>query len=420
MNEMTNLPKTMRAVRLHGVGFENVKVEEIPVPQPNDDQLLVRVDGAGVCTSLLKLIAQGREHRLLNGWDITKYPVILGDEGCVTVMAAGKNVAGRFPVNRRFAIQPAVDSPPINYRERYHNNGEGMFKVAVGYTLPGHLSEYMLIPEEVIKTDCLLPLPSDNIPYFAGALCEPFSCVISSQAHHIHLKQETPSSPRVPTLGLKRGGVTMIIGSGPMGRMHAEAALRFRPRHLIVVDVIKERLDRVRQALTSRAEKTGTKIYTVLSDESHELLKKVSQGKGADDIIVAVGNRQVQMEAQALLAKDGVLDLFGGLKKEEAIIDLDTLSVHYDETKIVGSSGGTPADVAEALRMTAAGEFDPGEHLAMAGSLDRFPQALEMVKNQETDGKIVLYPQIGPTPLRPAKDWRQAEEKAFLEERKIS
>ena len=416
--KMTNLPKTMRAVRFHGVGFDNIKIEEIPVPQPNDNQLLVRVDAAGVCTSLLKLIAQGSDHPLLNGWDVSKYPIILGDEGCVTVVAAGKNVAGRFPLNRRYATQPAVDCPPINHRRRYRGNGAGMFKVAVGYTLPGHLAEYMLVPEEVIEADCLLPLPSNEIPYFAGALCEPFSCVISAQTHHIHFEQDTPSSPRVPILGLREGGVAMVIGAGPMGHMHAEAALRFRPSHLIVVDVIKERLDRVRQALAPRAEKTGTKIYTMVSGEFQGLLKKVGQGKGADDIIVAVGHRGVQMEAQQWLAKGGVLNLFGGLKREERVIELDTLRVHYDEIKLVGSSGGTPADVAEALRMVASGEFVPGQHLALVGSLDQFPRALEMVKNRQTEGKIVLYPRICHTPLTSVKDWGWVEEGKFLTERK--
>ena len=46
MNPVPPLPKTMLAVRLHGTGFENLRVEEIPVPQPSDDQLLVRVDAA--------------------------------------------------------------------------------------------------------------------------------------------------------------------------------------------------------------------------------------------------------------------------------------------------------------------------------------------------------------------------------------
>ena len=54
----------MLAARLHGKGFENLRVETIPVPEPNQDQLLVRVDAAGVCASNLKVIAQGSDHTL--------------------------------------------------------------------------------------------------------------------------------------------------------------------------------------------------------------------------------------------------------------------------------------------------------------------------------------------------------------------
>ena len=44
---MTEIPETMQVVRLHGVGFENLKVERVPVSRPNDDQLLARVEAAG-------------------------------------------------------------------------------------------------------------------------------------------------------------------------------------------------------------------------------------------------------------------------------------------------------------------------------------------------------------------------------------
>src|SRR5882724_8867743 len=165
MNAAQPLPGTMIAVRLHGKGFENLCVESIPVPEPNPDQLLVRVDAAGVCASNLKLIAQGSDHTFINGWDLEKFPIQLGDEGCVTVVAAGENVAHRFPVGKRCVIQPAVDVPPMHFRERYRNNAEGMLKVAVGYTLPGNLAEFMLVSEEVIAGDCLLPIRDSSLPF---------------------------------------------------------------------------------------------------------------------------------------------------------------------------------------------------------------------------------------------------------------
>lgn len=414
---MTDLPRTMKAVRYHGGGLAGIHVDEVPVPEPNDNQLLARVDAAGVCTSNLKLLAQGSEHSLMNGWDPSKNPITLGDEGCVTIVKAGKNVAEQYPVGTRYATQPAVDVPPVNNLENYKNNGKGMTKVAVGYTLPGHMQEYMLIPEEVIQGECLLPLPSDDIPAFAGALCEPLSCCISAHTRHVHIEQASPAAERVPILGLLKGGIAMVIGAGPMGRLHAEAALGYSLKHLIVVDVVDARLQWVSQFIAPKAEKMGTSVHTVKSPDAKALLDQLSNGRGADDIIVAVGIKPVQVETQQWLAKGGVLDLFAGLKRGDHVIDLDTLRVHYDDIKVVGSSGGSPVDVARALKMVQDGIIDPGVHLDSVGSLDQFKRGLEMIQNTETDGKIVLYPMIPQTDLVPAQGWTRQDELTFLKEK---
>jgi len=63
MNTAKPLPKTMLAVCLHGTGFENLRVEEIPVPRPNDDQLLsTRSSGItrGTCARHTKRQCQKR------------------------------------------------------------------------------------------------------------------------------------------------------------------------------------------------------------------------------------------------------------------------------------------------------------------------------------------------------------------------
>lgn len=404
----------MQAVRLHGKGFENIKVESIPVPAPNANQALARVDAAGVCSSILKLIAQGSAHTFINGWDLGKFPVILGDEGSLTIVKAGRRVAKKYPVGKRFVAQPAVAAPPINYRERYARQAEGMEKVAIGYSLPGHLAQYMLITEETIAADCLLPLPDNAIPYFAGALCEPLSCVISAQDRHIHIYQPAPVSPRRPKLGLLEKGVCVVVGAGPMGQMHAEAALRFKPRHLIVLDIVPERIRQIAGKLEAKAKQAGARLHVAPANEGPAIIKAVSQGQGADDIIVAVGSRQAQIESQQWLAKGGVLNLFGGLKRGEHLIDLDTLRVHYDEIRLCGSSGGSPADMAAALRMVAQQQFDPGDYLAMVGSLDQFPKALALVKNMAVEGKIVLYPQIRKTELTRVQAWTHGRETEFI------
>ena len=83
------IPKTMQALIAKGRGFENLEVAEVPVPRINPDQLLARVDAAGVCTSIIKLIDQGPDHTFIRGWDMEKWPVILGDEGAITLVKIG-------------------------------------------------------------------------------------------------------------------------------------------------------------------------------------------------------------------------------------------------------------------------------------------------------------------------------------------
>ena len=122
----------MKAVVLTGKGFDSIRLVELPVPEPNDNQVLARVDACTICPSIPKLISQGAEHKFLDGWDIARNPIVLGDEGAVTIVKPGRNVAGRFKAGEKYAIQPAVDHAPSNNRDRYRNP-EKMRKVAVGY-----------------------------------------------------------------------------------------------------------------------------------------------------------------------------------------------------------------------------------------------------------------------------------------------
>jgi NADPH:quinone reductase-like Zn-dependent oxidoreductase len=70
-----NIPLEMRALVLDGVGFEHLAVRKVPVPSPSAHQLLARVEAAGICTSLIKLIEQGPDHKLMYGWDVGRFPV---------------------------------------------------------------------------------------------------------------------------------------------------------------------------------------------------------------------------------------------------------------------------------------------------------------------------------------------------------
>lgn len=410
------IPATMQAVIACGRGFDNLKVAEVPVPEINENQVLARVDAAGVCTSILKLVDQGPDHTFIRGWDMEKFPVILGDEGAVTLVKIGDNLKDKYYPGQRFAIQPAVDCDPINYRERY-DDVENMHKCAVGYTLGGHLAQYIVVQEEVLKAECMLPLPSNDMAYFAASMAEPISCIVSAQDRNYHIYKAGPHAPREPKLGLLPGGVSVVIGAGAMGRIHAELALRFSPAVLIVSDLQQERLDVVVDKLGQKANAKNTKLICVTPDKLEQTVKAESNNRGADDIILAVGINPVQQSALELLAAGGVANLFGGLPKGKHVLQMDALKVHYQEIKFVGSSGGEPSDMAATLEAIKNEDIDPGNYVAAVGSLDNAIDVLKMIKETKIDGKAILYPHIKQTPLEMVEYWDKAKEIEFLNDR---
>ena len=409
-----SVPETMQALTARGPGFENLAFVEVPTPQPGPDQLLARVDAAGVCTSNLKIISQADKHFYINGWDLKEHPITLGDEGSITLVRIGDNLKSQYQPGQRFAIQPAVAVEPICHRERYHNNGEGMHRCGVGYTLGGHLAQYILVQEEVLKGQCMLPLPDDNMPYFAASMAEPISCIYSAQQRNYHIIKENPHAERKPQLGLLPGGVAVVVGAGVMGRMHAEMALRFKPAVLIVTDLVQERLDATTKSIAAKAQATGTKLACVTADKFNDTVKEMSGGRGADDIILAVGVNPVQQNALELLADGGVANLFGGLPKGEHLLQMDAIAVHYREIKFVGSSGGDPSDMTATLQAIYKNEIDPGNYVAAVGSLDNAIDVLKMIKETRIDGKAILYPHIHPTPLQKVDHWDRELEQQLL------
>ena len=410
------VPKKMKAVVMSGKGFENVSVREVEVPQPGPNQILARVDAAGVCTSILKIIAQGADHTYLNGWDPAKWPLILGDEGSLTLVQVGKNLKDSFAEGKRYGVQPAVEVGPINCRERYNNNAEGMRKMGVGYTLGGQLAQYFLIQEEILEGKCLLPLPDDDIPYFGVSMAEPISCVVSAQTRHVHIFKDSTDSPRYAKLGILRGGTCIIVGVGSMGKIHVELAMRYGPKHLIAVDPIQKNLDWVKKVLGAKAAEKQVNLHTLHPDAAKNELGRITGGKMADDIILAVGIRSVQNEALSWLGFGGVANFFGGLKRGDSILELDNIRVHYDEIKVVGSSGGDPHDYLETLSAIAKGEIDPGNYVAGVGSLENAVDVLKMIEKNEVQGKVILYPHIRPASLAMVERWNKGDEERYLEE----
>jgi threonine dehydrogenase-like Zn-dependent dehydrogenase len=145
-----------------------------------------------------------------------------------------------------------------------------------------------------------------------------------------------------------------------------------------------------------------------------ECVNTLTDGRGADDVIVAAGSGEAIEAAQELPARYAVLHLFGSLRKGENIINLDTTTVHYREINVTGSAGGTPWDVARALDLMASGEVDPGAHISQIGELDHVIELLKMTKDRRIEGKAVVYPHLRSGKIRSVSSWSADDEKAHL------
>ena len=412
-----HVPATMRALVLDGIGFEHLAIKSVPVPEVGPSQLLARVEAAGICTSLIKLIEQGPEHKLMYGWDPAQFPLILGDEGALTIVKVGEKLQSVYRLGQRFVIQPAVDHAPVNHRERYRKQASGVNKVAVGYTLAGHLAEYILVTEEVLESGCLLPIPNTSVPFAHAAMSEPISCALSAQEHHVHLWQENPLAARQAQVGLKPQGVTVVVGAGAMGRMHVDLAFSYSPSAIVVADFAEDRLALVQKLFGARAMKLGIQLRTVSAgaEPLDVVIGEMTGWRGADDVIIAVGSKKAIESAQSLVGRGAVLNLFGGLKKGEDIVGLDAGIVHYKEINVTGSSGGSPRDVAQVLALIGSRSIDAGAHITRVGDLDHAAEFLEMVKAQKIDGKAVVYPHRRTQTILEVPSWSAQDEIAYLQ-----
>jgi hypothetical protein len=215
----------------------------------------------------------------------------------------------------------------------------------------------------------------------------------------MHLRQPDRARPRAPISGLLPEGVVVVIGAGPMGRMHVDLAISARPRAIIVSARRDERLAWMHSTFGARAAAAGAELVTVnvLDDDLAAVVARVADGRGADDVIVTVADGAVVADAQHLLARHGVLDLCAGLPPDGAMVAIDGRAVHYGEINITGSSGGGPWDIIEALRLMAAGEVEPAAHIAHVGDLSHTPQLLQMAR----DGQVKISP-----PSRPSVRWK--------------
>jgi threonine dehydrogenase-like Zn-dependent dehydrogenase len=306
------LPTKSLGWNLYGAGFENMghegQAEAFDVPEPNDDQLLVRIDCVSICFSDIKVIKQGPAHPKLYNRDMRREPTRLGHEVSLTVVKVGKNLAGRYHRGQRLAVQPDI------YMQGKSN--------AYGYTVPGGLIQYHLIGKEVLDTDdgaCLLPV-DESMGYAESSVLEPWGCVMGAYTQRRRLAP-------------KAGGSLWIIGK-PGDPTAYSCSMALKPATIVLTDVPA--------SIKQLAEATGAKVLernSVTTEGYQALSAELTEGKGFDDVIV-LNPRSAQAvgEAARHIARRGTFNLVGTTPLD-GLVQVDLGRLHYDYIAFVGTRG---------------------------------------------------------------------------------
>jgi threonine dehydrogenase-like Zn-dependent dehydrogenase len=315
------IPQKMLRWHLYGSGLENLgkngQPEEVPAPEPGDDELLVRIDALGLCFSDTKVVSLGEKHPRLVGRDLQKEPVVLGHEVSCTVVKVGKNLQNRFRVGQRFIVQADVF-----YRGK---------SIAYGYVLPGAMTQYGIIGKEIIEGDegCYLLPIRDEDGYVEAALVEPWACVVASysQQRRQHIQHD---------------GVALLV----MGERipHTDFTLgdaitdTHRPRRVVALSAGGQ----VRAELVRLVAESGMDL--VEDEASVDAARRHAPEGGYNDILCIGELPPEAIEGVAdLLAKGGVLWILRRTPVERCL-SLDIGRIHYDSLWMVGAFSDKLAD----------------------------------------------------------------------------
>jgi threonine dehydrogenase-like Zn-dependent dehydrogenase len=307
------VPAQTWAWNLYGAGMENIgrnnQPEAFSVPEPDENQMLVRIDSVALCFSDVKVINMGGQHPKLYNRDLTSEPTRLGHETSLTVIKVGRNLQGSYRPGQRLAVQPDI-----------YQNGKS---TAYGYTISGGLIQYHLIGPEMLETDegaCLLPIEGD-LGYAESALLEPWGCVLAAYTQRRRLEP-------------KKDGMMWIVGRPGDQREYLFSSGLDAPGTIVLTDVP--------QAIKKLVSKTTAQIHIrdgLTVDGYADMVNELTGDKGFDDIVVLDPTSSDAVGTIAHhIARRGTLNLVGETPLDGMVL-ADVGRLHYDYIAFLGTQG---------------------------------------------------------------------------------
>lgn len=324
----------------------DVRMEDVPKPEPGPGEVLVRIGAALTCGTDVKTYRRG--HPTL----FEELPSPFGHEFGGTIEAVGEGVE-EWRVGTRVV---AANSAPCN-RCYYCKVGDQSMCENLAF-LNGAFAEYIAVPPRIVEQN-LYEIPG-GVEFSRAALLEPLACAV-------HGMVRTP---------VAMGDTVAVIGAGQIGLMFVRLATE-RGARVVCVD---KSANRLAVARTLGAEET---IQATEGGETVEAVRECTPaGRGADVVIEAVGIPALWEQALLMARKGGDVTLFGGAPSGTSI-RVDTVLLHYSQLTVRGVFHHTPYTVQVAFDLLKSGRVDPEPFISGIVPLEEVVAALESHGRQE-------------------------------------
>jgi L-iditol 2-dehydrogenase len=330
---------TMRAMVFYGPG--DLRDEQVPVPEPREGEVVLRVDAALTCGTDVKTLRRG--HPVM----IPRVPTVFGHEFAGRVAAVGAGVADVREGDHAVAANSAPCRVCALCRAGRPNLCEDLLFVNGAY------GEFIALPARLVAVN-LVRLRTATAPARA-AFAEPLACALGG----------------VERAGVDGGQTVVVFGHGPLGCLLAMVAAARKAR-VILVGKRGWRLDQVRSlGIAEVVDATAT--GDVVAD-----LRAATAGRGAEVTIDATGRPEVWSQAMDAVGRGGCVVFFGGCAPGTSV-GMDTRRVHYEELALLGAFHHTPELIRRAVELLEANTIEPEVLITHRRDLGGVREALEMM-----------------------------------------
>jgi L-iditol 2-dehydrogenase len=338
----------MRVVRFHAP--RDVRVEDAPEPSAGPGDLVIRVRNCSMCGTDAKIWRSGHPN--------LRPPRVLGHEVAGEVVEVGAGARG-WSVGDRVQVIAAIPDGSCHACRR------GRMTVCpgqetIGYQYDGGFAERMRVPAKVLAVDGVNRVPQ-GLSFAEASVAEPLACVINGQ-----------EQARVG-----HGDTVVVVGAGPIGCLHVRLARARGAGRVFLTELNPRRLE-LAAGLVAPDE-----VIAAEAADTVAAVGKLTDGRGADVVIVAAASGRAQEDALRMAARGGTVSFFGGLPRDRPTITVDANIVHYREVGIVGANGSSPAHNRRALELIASGAVPVADLITHRLPLERAIEGIHTVTRGE-------------------------------------